>query len=62
MGNQGYKREFKKGEYEEAIQYAKELMNKGLGATAIMNMTNVTENDIAKIQEKRNKEYNDRLQ
>lgn len=46
---------FKKGQYEEAAEKAKELIDKGIGITDIISMTGLTEERINKLHTKMNK-------
>lgn len=46
---------FKKGEYEDAAEKAKELLDRGVGITDIISMTGLTEERINKLHNKANK-------
>ena len=50
---------FKKGQYEEAIEQAKDLLDQNIGMTDIMSITNLTQKEITKIINKRESELND---
>ncbi|MBU5590884.1 hypothetical protein KQI89_03830 [Clostridium sp. MSJ-4] len=43
---------FNKGQYEKAAERAKELLDKGIGITEIINMTGLSEERINKIHNK----------
>lgn len=45
-------KEFKKGEYEEAAERAKDLLDKGVGITEIISMTGLSEDRINKLHKK----------
>lgn len=51
---------FKKGEYEDAVEHAKELLGRGRGITEIMETTNLTQEDINKLQSEARDEVYDR--
>lgn len=53
---------FRKGEYENAVEYAKDLLNKRVGMLEIMDKTNLNEDQIHKIQRKREMELNDKAE
>jgi hypothetical protein len=53
---------FRKGEYENAVEYAKDLLNKRVGMLEIMDKTNLNEDQIHKIQRKREMELNDKTE
>lgn len=42
-------KKFRHGEYEEAAERAKELLDKGVGITEIINMTGLSEERINKL-------------
>lgn len=48
-------KKFNKGEYEEAAEKAKELLDNGAGITEIISMTGLSEERINKIHNKKNK-------
>ncbi|WP_373898147.1 hypothetical protein ACER0A_008745 [Haloimpatiens sp. FM7315] len=48
-------KKFKKGQYEDAVEYAKELIDAGIGAKEIKIRTKLDENQIRKIMEKNQK-------
>ncbi|KKY01515.1 hypothetical protein VN21_08345 [Paraclostridium benzoelyticum] len=50
---------FKKGEYEKAVEHAKALLENNVGMSDILAKTNLCENDVKKIIEKRQAELND---
>lgn len=45
-------KEFKKGQYEDAAEKAKELLDKGIGITEIISMTGLTEERVNKLNRK----------
>lgn len=51
---------FKKGEYEEAVEHARELLGKGIGITEVMEETRLRQEDILKLQNQINEEFNDK--
>lgn len=51
---------FKKGEYEKAVEYAKDLLQNNVGMSEIVAKTNLNEDDIRKIIRKRDSEFNDK--
>jgi hypothetical protein len=53
-------KKFKKGDYENSVEFAKELLDCGKGMSEIMNKTNLKEEDISKIQKKINNKLNDK--
>lgn len=53
---------FRKGEYENAVEYAKDLLNKRVGMLEIMDKTNLNEDQIHKIQRKREMELKDKVE
>ncbi|SHJ79760.1 hypothetical protein [Tepidibacter formicigenes] len=55
------KHKFKKGEYEEAVEHAKEsLLDKKIGIGQIINETGLSKEQINKIQNKIQEEINDK--
>ncbi|OPJ57225.1 hypothetical protein [Alkalithermobacter paradoxus] len=52
-------RKFLKGEYEDAVDHAKQMLDKGIGMAEILETTNLTEKDVVKIQNKIKAEFND---
>lgn len=48
-----------KGRYEEAVEAAKHMMNKGMGSIEIMEATSLNEEDLRKIQKKQRQREND---
>lgn len=48
-------RRFRKGEYEEAAERAKELLDKGVGITEIISVTGLSEDRINKLHKKMNR-------
>ncbi len=51
---------FRKGLYEDAVEHAKELLDKGVGMGKVMEVTNLKEKDIIKIQNKKEEELKDK--
>ncbi|KXZ39896.1 hypothetical protein SAMN05661008_00882 [Alkalithermobacter thermoalcaliphilus JW-YL-7 = DSM 7308] len=54
------KKKFAKGKYEEAVEQAKELLDKGEGMQSIMDATGLTRDDVTKIQNKIKMELDDK--
>ncbi|WP_185903735.1 hypothetical protein [Hathewaya massiliensis] len=52
-------KKFKKGEYEKAVEKAKDMMNRGIGSLEIMSETGLDEGHISKIQTKKYQKEND---
>lgn len=50
---------FKKGEYEKAVEHAKSLLENNVGMSDILAKTNLCEEDVRKIIKKRQAELND---
>lgn len=53
-------KKFKKGQYEDAVEQAKDLLDKHVGMTDIVSITNLTEEQVTKIMNKREAELNDK--
>lgn len=51
---------FKKGEYEDAVEQAKNLLNDNFGMSDIMSITNLSKDEVRKIIKKRDAELNDK--
>ncbi len=51
---------FKKGEYEDAVELAKDLLMNNVGMSDIVARTNLNEEEIRKIIRKRDAELNDK--
>lgn len=53
------KNNFRKGEYEEAVECAKNLLEEGAGMNEIMSKTQLDEEQIRKVKIKREEKLND---
>lgn len=53
---------FKKGEYEKAVEQVKSLLENNVGISDIISKTNLCEEDVKKIIKKRQAELNDNHQ
>ncbi|WP_434799701.1 hypothetical protein [Terrisporobacter vanillatitrophus] len=53
-------KKFRKGQYEEAVEQAKDLLDKNFGMTDIVSITNLTKEEVTKIMNKRQAELNDK--
>lgn len=51
---------FKKGQYEDAVELAKDLLMNSVGMSDIVAKTNLTEEEVRKIIRKREAELNDK--
>lgn len=53
-------KKFEKGQYEDAVEQAKDLLDKHVGMTDIVSITNLTKEEVTKIMNKRQAELNDK--
>ncbi|HSQ89320.1 hypothetical protein [Romboutsia sp.] len=51
---------FKKGQYEDAVELAKDLLMNNVGMSDIVAKTNLTQEEVRKIIRKRDAELNDK--